>query len=203
MSLVVLLPFLFRVMSGCGGQETKNDGGSTDAPSVETSPRDVVPEAHRPNAIECDPSRPPGNPIADLEGGCSTDDECDAGINGRCNGHWSGCASCNWNACDYDLCRSDDACAGHACVCREAVPQAGNWQDFCDVGGDCRVDTDCPSGFCSPSFIAGCGPPAYFCHTPDDECIADVDCADASFGKTCGYDAAKKHWSCQHPCVDS
>jgi len=201
--IVLLLtpaPFVFHAMSGCSSEETKNDAGSDSAPDVSKDvSRDVT---HRVVAIDCNPSRPPGQAYPDLDSGCVTDDDCDAGVNGRCIGLASGCSACVWNACSYDTCMSDDACAGHACACREAFPTAYNWPDFCDTIGNCRVDSDCPSGFCSASFVSGCAPPAYYCRTSDDECIADVDCKDGGYNHICGFDAVKKRWTCQHQCVD-
>jgi hypothetical protein len=198
--LLTPAPFVSHALSGCSSEETTNDAG--DVAIVDAPPRDVVPPFHRPVAIDCDPSRPAGDPIADLDSGdCTSDQDCDAGLNGRCIGVTYSCSPCQTNLCSYDVCMSDDACAGRACVCREAFPKAGNTPDFCNVG-DCRVDTDCPSGFCSPSFLPGCTP-GYFCRTAADECISDIDCKDASSNRMCAYDSAKKHWTCQGQCVDS
>jgi len=51
--------------------------------------------------------------------------------------------------------------------------------------GNCKVDADCPSGFCSPSALSltfNCrmnvpmGSFGYFCHSNKDECGNDSDC---------------------------
>jgi hypothetical protein len=202
--IVLLLtpaPLVFHALAGCSSDETTNDAG--DVAIIDAAPRDVVPPFHRPVAIDCNPSRPAGDPFPDVDY-CASDNDCDAGVNGRCIGIVNACIPCNENICDYDTCFADDACAGHACVCRETFPQTGNAPDYCDTSGDCRLDTDCPSGFCSPSYVSGCGGVTYRCRTSTDECISNADCKDASFlRQTCAFDLAKKHWACEAQCIDS
>ncbi len=158
-----------------------------------------APEKHRPVAEMCDDARDSSGPFIDdwaLEQGdyvsCTAHEECTEGDNGRCigNGHdgWS---------CSYDRCFADDDC-DNVCEC-----EGGFRGDFnvC-VGGDCRTDADCgPGGYCSPSF-GDCGEytgvVAYYCHTPDDECIDDSDCdGDGNFGAPyCAYNPAAGKWMC-------
>ena len=62
------------------------------------------------------------------------------------------------------------------------------------------MDADCgANGFCSPSVDTGCsgGLAGYYCHTADDECLDDEECAkDAGPYMVCAYDSTKKHWAC-------
>ena len=67
--------------------------------------------------------------------------------------------------------------------------------------GNCRVDKDCGggSGFCSPS-LGQCGNYAgvvgYYCHTPQDKCTDDADCA-AQGGGDCRFNQVSGAWECQ------
>jgi hypothetical protein len=159
-----------------------------------------VPAKHRPVAEMCDDERNSSGPFIDdwaLEQGgdfvsCTAHEDCTEGDNGRCigNGHDG------WY-CSYDRCFVDDDC-DNVCEC-----EGGFRGDFnvC-VGGDCRTDADCgPGGYCSPSF-GDCGEytgvVAYYCHTPDDECIDDSDCdGDGNFGAPyCAYNPAAGKWMC-------
>jgi len=65
--------------------------------------------------------------------------------------------------------------------------------------GNCRTDGDCgPGGFCSPASEGPCaegaGLVAYYCHTPQDECLDEDDCNGAGL---CGYDEGLSRWTCQ------
>ncbi len=194
---IALVPFSVGAAVTCGGQTEPVNDASLDADAGDASTTDV---AHRPFATPCDGSRPPGNAYPGLDAGCTKDDDCDAGVNGRCIGVRLCSIGCEENVCSYDTCLADDACSGNACTCRETFPKAGNTPDTCDLVGNCRVDSDCPNGqFCSPSYVPGCAPPAYYCRTPNDECIADSDCGGFM---TCGYDPAKQHWKCSAACTD-
>jgi hypothetical protein len=106
-----------------------------------------------------------------------------------------------------DGCLSDGDCpSGDVCSC------SGNpfgW-DFTSpynacVAGNCRIDSQCATGFCSPSSSARCGPPdgvaGWYCHTPDDLCGRDQDCVSdpidgGSQAGYCAYDPAVGHWAC-------
>jgi len=106
-----------------------------------------------------------------------------------------------------DGCLSDTDCpSGNVCSC------SGNpfgW-DFISpynacVAGNCRLDSQCATGFCSPSASARCGPPdgvaGYYCRTLDDLCVIDQDCISdpvdgGSQAGYCAYDPAVGHWAC-------
>jgi hypothetical protein len=98
-------------------------------------------------------------------------------------------------ACVYDDCYADDQCTdGAVCECREAT-LGGNG---CLSSG-CRVDADCPGSWCSPT-MGPCGAYAgtvgYQCHTPEDECTNDVDCA--SPNGHCIHSPEVGHWVCSY-----
>jgi hypothetical protein len=153
---------------------------------------------------------------------CQADTDCVAGTNGRCQPFGGPIASCGTN-CSYDACSADSDCpAGQPCECRGSAADSsanvcltgGN----CRVDGDCG-----PGGFCSPSQIESfcfCPSPALcpeggvtctagntqvacacgdscghstFCHTPNDECLDDADCAGNG---TCNYDTVNRRWDC-------
>jgi hypothetical protein len=44
----------------------------------------------------------------------------------------------------------------------------------------------------------------YYCHTPQDQCVNDSDCADGGFFDVCAYDTSLGHWRCmmQGVCAD-
>jgi hypothetical protein len=67
------------------------------------------------------------------------------------------------------------------------------------VQGNCRVDSDCGPGYCSPSVDSnGCtGLVGYYCHTPSDECIDDADCSMKNGPMGCMYSTAQGRWTCQ------
>jgi hypothetical protein len=63
------------------------------------------------------------------------------------------------------------------------------------VPAACITDADCgPGGYCSPSIapLCGNGTDGYFCHTPDDQCDDDSDCAGYA---SCTWTEAS--WTCE------
>jgi hypothetical protein len=137
----------------------------------------------------------PGNP-------CVTNADCTGGQNGRClcapafGSPDSGNADTLYNDtfCSYDQCFADTDCHPRVpCDCRDdGVPGSPN---VCMSTSNCAVDPDCPStGFCSPT---GAG---YFCHTPNDTCIDEVDCPPAAATlitqSACLFEADSGVWEC-------
>jgi hypothetical protein len=188
-----------------GGTPVTDAGLEADAP---TSRFPQVPALHRVSATACTQPRPPGNVApcgiyfkADA-GNCANDQDCTAGLNGRCN--------CDWppsgGQCSYDACTSDSDCPGReVCDCRES-PAHVTWgtQTVC-LAGNCRTDSDCgPGGYCSPSPLPGCGAGSwygYFCHTPGDQCVDDADCNQGN--AYCAYDMSSSRWVCSTGmCID-
>ena len=135
-----------------------------------------------------------------------SDNDCQAGENGRCN-----CTSIfpfpyNELLCSYDSCRSDSDCNGTVCRCREDPTPLQTTQNYCFPAGNCLQDSDCGvGGYCSPSLVAGCGAGTwygYFCHTPGDECMDDSDCAEGN--AYCAFDGTSAHWICSTGlCIDN
>jgi hypothetical protein len=136
---------------------------------------------------------------------CMRDSDCTAGTNGRCDPmlRINGCQ------CSYDQCFADSDCTTSAgpCECRPTTSiMAGQVApgvtptNVCK-GGNCRVDKDCGggAGYCSPS-LGACGNYAgvigYYCHTPQDKCTDDADCA-AQGGGDCRFDQVSAAWLCQ------
>jgi hypothetical protein len=161
-----------------------------------------VPLNHRPNDAQCSTTAAAGTcggeePFPD--GGCTMDNDCTSGKEGRCIGPGGGPASdC---ACTYDTCAGDTDCpSGQTCGCHGS-PYIGGSGNTC-VSGNCRVDADCgKSGYCSPSPIEGCGPAlgGYFCHTGLDECVDDSDCSPGPTtpgGGFCSYVGTDARWEC-------
>src|SRR5690606_25374237 len=154
------------------------------------------PQEHRPEEVVCDRERPavdaglqPGAPEpSDIEGACVQDSDCTDGFAGRCvNGR-------GMLFCSYDECTTDSECEGTTvCDCGLAGSELTN---SC-VAGNCRVDDDCgEGGYCSPS-QGSCGSysgvVAYWCHTPEDECLDDSDC-DVGY---CALFPEIGIWACQ------
>lgn len=167
------------------------------APQPEGEPEPPVrePLRHRVAAEACDNMRPPGFEGEPIEGAeCAQDSDCVDGENGRCTAG-------RFIYCSYDRCFADADCAngmgGGVCGCEGAAFDDSN---VC-LGGNCQVDADCgPQGFCSPTF-GGCGNysgvEAYYCHTPDDECIDDADCMDMPEGY-CAFAPERGLWACSY-----
>jgi hypothetical protein len=73
------------------------------------------------------------------------------------------------------------------------------------IHSNCRVDSDCASGYCSPSVSPECGPfygiLGYYCHSCDDTCTNDSECVQTgSNGQPvkgyCAYQPTVGHWAC-------
>jgi hypothetical protein len=200
------------------GSHSENDAGhamrgDTAVPidaGHEHDSANVPPANHRPVHVPCPTTRPPG--IQDGGGSfgfpagtcCTSDSQCPAtsdagGTNGRCTpGDLGGEAMCP--SCQYDQCSTDTQCgAGAVCECGgDAGP--GRYPNTCGTG-NCQIDSDCgPSGYCSANVnYCGGSPNGYYCHTPQDECESNSDCASTpnSPGTDCVYDTMKKIWDCQ------
>ncbi|HSQ66399.1 MAG TPA: hypothetical protein VLM85_24415 [Polyangiaceae bacterium] len=144
----------------------------------------------------------PYGPDGGIPPQCHNDGECDAGLNGRCQ--WT-TQQFGINPpyqlplCSYDQCLSDQDCHGGVCDCRGAAVY-GLWPGNECLPGNCVVDSDCASGFCSPAPATGWCSLGFFCHTARDECHNTSDCPQSeqctftSFGP--GY------WQCLPWCLD-
>ncbi len=167
------------------------------APAAPT-PDAEVPLYHRATGASCPTTRGPGSApgnSACAPSCCSSDSECDAGTNGRCNLVAGGFAG---SSCSYDECFSDSDCpSGAPCLCRSS-PSDNN---ACAQVGNCVIDSNCgPGGYCSPPSPT-CDAVSYHCHTAQDTCINDTDCPgyDAGPGPAlaaCAYDVQAQHWAC-------
>jgi len=150
---------------------------------------DPVPTADRPVATECSPCRPFGYEPGG-EGDCAVHADCTDGDNGRCMLGMIGAY------CSYDICFADDDCAGdQLCSCDGASFSGAN---TC-VPTNCRVNADCASGRCSPSYgcLLGGSPNGWYCRTAADECSLDDDCTEYANGR-CAFSASAEHWICQY-----
>lgn len=160
--------------------------------------------AHRAVAEICGMERAAGTcqpiNVAGTTGFCAADSSCTAGTNGRClaGGRVGGCS------CSYDSCFADSDCKlGGPCACRGTGTAGAN---AC-LAGNCRVDADCgPGGSCSPTYDFGCGRyfgiVGYYCHTKNDACLDDSDCATAGAPSNvpaadCRHNPATGAWSCE------
>lgn len=154
------------------------------------------PKNHRSLATACPQGRGAGTPSPQAPVECHTDPECDGGTNGRCMPPKGGPFM---NYCSYDECFQDSTCtAGQVCACRASATD--NAANLCTSGGNCRVDSDCAGGYCSPSpasQVSGCNF-AYFCHTASDPCLDDSQCPGSS--PLCAFDLTAKHWACSTDC---
>lgn len=155
-----------------------------------------TPTVHRASADACSTAKAPDTSSdAGIAGACHSNADCTMGRNGRCvtGGRVP-------NQCVYDACYSDSECASSdgtgVCACGGGF--GGN--NVCLTSG-CRVDGDCGAGgFCSPT-LGSCGhvetAQAYYCHTAQDECVDDQDCAtDAAPRGYCAYEKTIGHWKC-------
>jgi hypothetical protein len=199
--------------SGTGSNDVRSSNPQGDVAEGSTGERvdadqakSKIPRWHRAVAAACSQARPAGvaPPTCHLTGAtvglCSTDQDCSSGPNGRCNCQRIGGTTQSQNTCSYDACQSDSDCHGGVCDCRENPINGSSSSDSPTVclTGNCHVDSDCGGGgYCSPSPAPGCGATSwfgYFCHTPNDQCVDDVDCGDGS--GYCAYDGTASRWLC-------
>ena len=167
-----------------------------------TGPSRPAPKLHRAVATRCGPSVRTRERDPSLDG-CKGDAECRNGSNGHCERNMVAHAHFE-NRCIYDRCSTDDDCKKREedplstgpCTCGEKGEV-----NAC-LAGNCRTDADCgSSGFCSPSRDFECGyegSSGYYCHTRDDQCVNDSDCA-IDGGKQsaqCRYDPNANRWAC-------
>lgn len=189
-----------------GGSDTGGtDAGGTDTGGTDTGGTDTggslpEPENHRPAPEACDDERPLSTdwlPDPETMPGmdCYAHEDCTEGRNGRCSDMGRG-----WWQCTYDQCLDDDGCAGGGvCSC------GGGWGSDANacLPGNCQVDADCGEGsWCSPSF-GDCGDysgvVAYYCRTPDDQCLNDSGCVDPEQGPGyCMYSESAGYWLCSY-----
>lgn len=179
------------------GSDDATSDDTSDTVDAGVSPTLVVPENHRPEAVVCDEERPPGyDGSYPVTGECESDDDCVAGERGRCTDMRG------LTVCTYDECVDDSACpTGGPCGCEQ-----GFWAEHnvC-LAGNCRLDSDCGvNGYCSPT-LGDCGNYTgiigYWCHTPEDECVNDSQCASTSESLGpgyCMYASEVGHWVCSY-----
>ncbi|MEP7051162.1 MAG: Dickkopf N-terminal cysteine-rich domain-containing protein [Pseudomonadota bacterium] len=101
------------------------------------------------------------------------------------------------SACNYDECFTDSDCGqGSVCQCRD--PADGNEANYCTKVNGCVTDADCGAdGYCSPSQAHEWCSAFYVCHSAQDECLNDGDCAQEVH---CDFDAGLQHWACGNGC---
>ena len=192
------------------------DDEMTDAAAMPISWDGRVPSEHRVSDVACQHAREggigfdcpdtgapplPGNP-------CAANSDCTGGQNGVClcapdlipppSGSGQGLLYTQ-TFCSYDQCYLDSDCGSRTpCDCRD--PNIFGSPNVCLSASNCAVDSDCgPPGFCSPSPVLGQTPDVgYFCHSPEDTCIDDVDCPvpKGPYQTQCRFDATSATWHC-------
>lgn len=152
---------------------------------------DPPPGPDRPAPVSCSRCRPERDIPIGASGVCEGPDDCTEGENGRCVTSMIGLI------CDYDECFEDTDCDGdEVCLCDGSLFGAGN---VC-VSANCRVNADCASGSCAPSFgcLLGAAPEGWYCRTPSDACSRDEDCMEPGrLGGRCAYNRAEARWMCE------
>jgi hypothetical protein len=144
-------------------------------------PREATRETHGPRMRT--PDGPP----------CTANADCKEQKNGRCSAS---------GFCSYDSCYADADCGkGGVCVCTEEGKRG-----YACVMGNCSVDGDCKgergNGYCSPTYGLSCGPftgtIGWYCHTKDDDCVDDGDCAKPGKGARgyCAWSPEASKWVC-------
>ncbi len=180
------------LLMACSSTSSGSDAGPLADVDQDSGVR--VPTSHRAMAEMCSTTRGPGTADPTLTGDeCTTDAECTMGTNGRCMLNGLGA---RYDFCSYDGCAGDGDCmADEVCRCRESASDA----NVC-THGDCVTDADCGAGgYCSPSRgfdRINLGVMGYFCHSADDECVDDTDCAGDGGQGACVWYPDRSHWAC-------
>jgi hypothetical protein len=185
----------FITLVRCGGitapSETTTEGLVIEAGA--SCPPNAKGQLHRCQNLTC-PVSAVGQALP-----CKSDHDCDA-VN-EAGVLFQG--MCRAGVCRFDnQCSTDSDCpSGTACSCAgDLGPLSAGWNSC--VLAKCRTDSDCgPGGVCSPSFLPGpCGHiDGWFCHTPQDTCATDDDCALQTSGMSCEHTAASGSWTCVEP----
>ena len=96
-------------------------------------------------------------------------------------------------------CATDSDCpGGGVCSCKGETFFFGKQSpsNVC-VSANCHVDSDCASGYCSPSVSSDLGSfygiQGYYCHAPQDTCSNDSDCVSGGY---CAYQPTVGSWAC-------
>jgi hypothetical protein len=196
-------------VAACSGKvgETSSANSIADADAgADASTRTVF--DHRPQGVTCAPTPVGAEPViwdAGLPEGtrfdCQKNEDCTAHPGGRCVYTYAQEAdppppSNNLGTrCFYDECSIDSDCpASSVCQCGSG----GAATNTCSPIGNCRVDADCASGFCSPSKDDCADFNGYFCHTSSDQCASDDDCDGVSgIGAKCVANTSSGVWSCE------
>ncbi len=195
---------LAAIAVGCGGSTVAGTPGGVICEGHVLA----APVSHRVSATACGPSQPSlasCDPSAHagctLRGatGCSPDagDTC-----GTCEASASGGSVCRFP----DACLSDDDCGpSGVCSCQGMTFGFSHLSNNNQcLPSNCRVDSDCETGFCSPTVSTSCGGfygvQGYFCHTCEDTCMNDGDCmqmgANGPVKGYCAYQPTVGHWAC-------
>ncbi len=170
--------------SGSSGGGTSGGGGAAGSSCAAVT--------HRETSVVCTPS------VASAMQICTSDADC-VGVSG-----FSAAGHCipfdGQMLCSYDTCFSDEQCGASPAVCL----CAGQWHVFAGVSpgntcrtGSCRTDSDCPGALCSPSVGFGAAFYGYvgdYCHTAQDQCRCDSDCASPL--PSCAYNPEIGAWAC-------
>ena len=169
--------------AGAGVGGTTGSGGGAGSSCVVT---------HRATPAACPPS------VASTMQTCQVDTDCTGLAGFPATGH---CVAVNGQKlCSYDTCLSDDDCGARPAICL----CEGQWHVYSAASpgntcrsGTCRDDSDCPGTACSPSVGFGAvfyGFVGAYCHTPNDQCRCDSDCASPT--PSCAYNPEIGAWAC-------
>lgn len=194
--------------AACSAELSQN--GTTSSPSNDDAGIDSatnVPADHRAQSVTCAPT-PVGNEPTIFDAGlpegtrfdCRTNEDCTAHAGGRCIFTSMQEADAPnpdlGTRCFYDECAVDTDCpANSVCQCGSGGAAANT----CSPVGDCRTDSDCVGGYCSPSKDYCATFNGYFCHSASDQCNTDQDCENSGegLGAKCIVDTKSGQWSCE------
>jgi hypothetical protein len=115
--------------------------------------------------------------------------------------HRSLAGTCASNPDAGDACLSDPDCgATGVCSCKgETFGWAHVSSKNVCVPSNCRSDSDCKAGACSPTVNFDCGSfygvQGYYCHTAKDTCHNDSDCG---ANGACAYQSTVGYWECSY-----
>ena len=168
--------FALTAIAACGTRSALDDSAAVITDTCAAASATRAPKFHRACPASCSPN------FTSARDTCTVDADC------------TDAHRCSNGQCTFDECLAPADCkGGKICTCATANPTWG--ANVCSPAR-CHSDSDCGSGgFCSPSPDSTCvslSARTWRCHTANDSCLDDSDCA----GGVCLFAQETGAWTC-------